>query len=126
MIAGAWHPTGMPIDLMASFEAELQGERASALGEAGRRLEATLLALNELAADARPDRVEECLDEVGRGDGQMEPLGALAQPLGVAVGPEGDDSPVRVPMRLEPFEAGTAVVQRVSPRVQGKLVRRHD
>lgn len=53
----------MPIDLMASFEAELQGERASALGDAGRRLEATLAALNELAADAAADRVEECLDE---------------------------------------------------------------
>ncbi|CAN5490407.1 hypothetical protein BH11MYX1_BH11MYX1_24820 [soil metagenome] len=37
----------MPTSVIGAVEQELQGERASALGEAGRRIEATLAALAE-------------------------------------------------------------------------------
>jgi hypothetical protein len=43
-------------DLLAPFELELQGERATALGIAGRRLEA---ALAELALGETEDRLDE-------------------------------------------------------------------
>jgi len=46
-------------DLMAPIEAELQGERAFALGQAGKKLE---LSLTELAA-ARPAQVDDLLHD---------------------------------------------------------------
>lgn len=48
-----------PRDLMAPIEAELQGERAFALGQAGKKIETTLA---ELAA-ARPAEVEDLLHD---------------------------------------------------------------
>ena len=44
---------------MAPIEAELQGERAFALGQAGRKVEA---ALAELAAETRAAQIEDLLD----------------------------------------------------------------
>ncbi len=50
----------MPTSIIGAVEQELQGERASALGEAGRRIEATLAALEE-GTDARG--IDVLLDE---------------------------------------------------------------
>lgn len=49
-----------PRDLMAPIEAELQGERAFALGEAGKKVERTLA---ELAANANAKLAEDLLDD---------------------------------------------------------------
>jgi hypothetical protein len=54
------HPHRAMADLVNAVEQELQGERASALGTAGKRLEAALAALAD-PADATP--VEDKLDE---------------------------------------------------------------
>ncbi|MBL9017170.1 MAG: hypothetical protein JNL83_23485 [Myxococcales bacterium] len=51
---------GEPRDLMAPIEAELQAERAFALGRAGNRLEA---ALAELASNERPALADDLLDD---------------------------------------------------------------
>lgn len=45
------------IDPMASIEHELQSERASALGEAGRKLEKMLTAFQELETDETRDEL---------------------------------------------------------------------
>lgn len=48
---------------MLAVEAELQGERASALGEAGRKIERGLATL-EASQSARPDVRQEAIDEL--------------------------------------------------------------
>ena len=50
---------GEPRDLMAPIEAELQGERAFALGQAGKKVEATLA---ELAENTKAALAEDLLD----------------------------------------------------------------
>ncbi len=51
---------GEPRDLMAPIEAELQGERAFALGQAGKKVETTLA---ELAANDKAALADDLLDD---------------------------------------------------------------
>ena len=50
-----------PVDLLAGFQAELQAERASTLGDAGRKVEKTLAAL---VAEPTDEHVDEAATAV--------------------------------------------------------------
>jgi hypothetical protein len=59
-VARPWHLIDVPgPDLMAAFEAELEEERATALGDAGRKLETALAEL----ATATPATLDDRLDD---------------------------------------------------------------